>query len=168
MTHAIPNKRRKHGLSLLARAAHHRIVRGDCWEVDIDRNKVYPQLNIGGKKVTLHRAIYAEIHGPIPPYLHVMHTCDNPRCHNPDHLKLGTRADNMQDMYKKGRHKTKPGLVCDAIMATLATVLTQTEIAECYGVSQYPVSCALIKAGLARGKNTSFGKGHGRGGPKPK
>lgn len=38
-----------------------------------------------------------------PPDMDVMHSCDNPRCVNPDHLSTGTRLDNMRDCSQKGR-----------------------------------------------------------------
>lgn len=42
----------------------------------------------------------------------VLHSCDNPSCFNPDHLKVGTQADNMADCADKGRHPRWAGDVC--------------------------------------------------------
>lgn len=56
--------------------------------------------------VGLHRLIFVQhagltlddIEGAV-----VRHTCDNPRCINPQHLLLGTRADNNRDRAERGR-----------------------------------------------------------------
>lgn len=56
------------------------------------------------KKLTLaHRGAWMAFVGPIPPGLCACHKCDNPRCCNPDHLFLGTQADNTHDKVAKGR-----------------------------------------------------------------
>ena len=52
-----------------------------------------------------HRVAYTAYKGEIPDGLHVLHTCDNPCCVNPEHLFLGTNADNIQDSMGKGRRK---------------------------------------------------------------
>jgi hypothetical protein len=60
---------------------------------------------IDGKFKYAHRLMYENIYGPIPDGMLVMHTCDNPQCVRPGHLKLGTNADNTADSLAKGRHK---------------------------------------------------------------
>lgn len=57
----------------------------------------------GKKNYTVHRLSW-EIHrGPIPDGLQVCHHCDVPKCVNPDHLFIGTQADNNRDRHAKGR-----------------------------------------------------------------
>lgn len=62
----------------------------------------------GGKGEGLsrtHRVAWRIAFGEIPDGMLVLHRCDNPPCCNPEHLFLGTPADNVHDMMAKGRDK---------------------------------------------------------------
>jgi Pectobacterium phage endonuclease len=79
---------------------------GDCLEWTGSTNRSgYGHFNVGGNRPKLaHRVAWELAHNAtIPPGLIVMHTCDNPRCVKPSHLRLGTFADNTRDMFSKGR-----------------------------------------------------------------
>lgn len=76
-----------------------------CWEWGAQLNvSGYGVVKIGGNPQMAHRVSYKFFHGDIPDGMSVCHKCDNPVCINPKHLFLGTHQDNMDDMYKKGRH----------------------------------------------------------------
>jgi len=61
------------------------------------------QRNGKRKQPLAHRLSYEMFVAPIPPGMMVLHRCDNPKCVAPDHLWLGTNADNMADKVRKGR-----------------------------------------------------------------
>lgn len=71
--------------------------------VDYDRNS--------RRRVNMraHRFTYATVYGSIPVGLCVLHKCDTPNCINPDHLFVGSQADNNADMCKKGRNRNRRG-----------------------------------------------------------
>jgi hypothetical protein len=54
-----------------------------------------------------HRYAWQLVNGPIPDGLVVRHRCDVPLCVRPEHLELGTRADNSRDMVERGRSTKK-------------------------------------------------------------
>lgn len=58
--------------------------------------------------VSAHKAAWKLYRGSTKG-LHVLHDCDNPRCVNPEHLKLGTHQDNMRDRDSRGRQYDRAG-----------------------------------------------------------
>lgn len=77
---------------------------GGCWwwlgAINADG---YGTLKVDGETVYAHRFAFEATYGPIPPDQEISHACDNPSCVRPDHLHLGSHADNMHEMKLRGR-----------------------------------------------------------------
>ena len=77
----------------------------DCWIWTGGINiRGYGRFWFNGRLEQAHRFAYILTKGEIPLDLYVCHSCDNPKCCNPNHLWIGTAKDNSQDMVHKGRH----------------------------------------------------------------
>lgn len=125
----------------------------------------YGSFRYEGRTQGAHRVSWVLLHGDTE--LYVLHKCDVRACVRPDHLFLGTQKVNMQDALLKGRLKgratatgdshgarTKPESVLRGASngaaaltsAQVATIrssypsVTQTDLAEEYGVSQRTIS----------------------------
>lgn len=97
-----------------------------------------------GRVMGAHRVIYLLIYAD-PGAMLVCHRCDNPRCCNPDHLWLGTNADNQADKSRKrrgthGERNTRAKLTEAAAREILTSPAGNVALARKFGVDASTVS----------------------------
>lgn len=89
-----------------------RVKRGkstECWPWQGELNSMgYGRLSTGGRKrrvrILAHK-LSLELHGIVcPPNKIILHSCDNPKCVNPQHLRIGTMLENADDARQKKRN----------------------------------------------------------------
>lgn len=120
----------------------------DCWEwfgSHLSNGYGVCRALMSGRCILAHRLSYMLYKGDIPDRFCVCHKCDNRKCVNPNHLFLGTRADNHRDAVSKNRNSRgeKHGLAKLTEMQVrriLALEDSQQEIA-----SKFNVSCRTIR-----------------------
>lgn len=128
-----------------------------CWLWTAATTKEgYGVFEIPGVTRVASRAAWVLYVGKIPAGINVCHKCDNRCCVNPDHLFLGTQADNVRDCIRKGRDAnwvtkkkgyaspfTKISKEIVEEIRSMNKLLSQSEVARRLGFSQSAVSRAL-------------------------
>lgn len=112
--------------------------------------QVPPAERINGKQQEkAPRAAWRVANGrPVPAGLEVLHSCDNPACINPAHLRVGTHAENMAEMGQRDRaakgERSGMAKVSDEVVRRIrdmrATGMTNSKIAAEVGLSTSYVS----------------------------
>jgi hypothetical protein len=118
-----------------------------CWKWTGSKNdKGYGQIRNNKKIFYAHRISYEIHNGSINDGQVVIHSCDNPECTNPRHLKVGSQADNLHDAFMKGRMNGTPIFdndVRDIINLYNIQGYTQKHIAKLYGCNQSNI-CRIV------------------------
>lgn len=127
----------------------------ECWPWLMSIKNGYGRFTVDCVEHYAHRYAYGLSHGTPPTgrETHVMHRCNNKVCCNPNHLILGTLAENTQSAYRDGLIPRGEGHALakysDALISTIRSdSRTQIELARAYGVSQSYIS--VLKRGIMR------------------
>jgi hypothetical protein len=95
----------------------------------------YGNLKRGGKSIAAHRYAFEKLVGPIPSGACILHSCDNPACCNPDHLRVGSQKENIHDAIERGRFVApRQKLTLAQVDEIRVTGATNRELAERLGV----------------------------------
>ena len=127
-----------------------------CHIFESDKGNGYGRITFNGRREPAHRVAYKLYVGEIPEGMHILHSCDEPGCVNPDHLRAGTHQDNMNDKVLRGRcsgcnggiKTLSPAKVIEIRELNLST--SQRKIALMFGISQAMVSHIVLRKKWAR------------------
>ncbi len=122
------------------------------WNGGLGKSR-YGTFNCDGRIRKAHRVMYEQFNDPTD--LYILHTCDNTRCVNPEHLFEGDQFDNMRDMASKGRNhvmygrKNPSAKLTEALVRDIRERIRSGERASDVCV-EYGVSDTLIRM-IAKG-----------------
>jgi hypothetical protein len=130
-----------------------------CWEWQRARLKAgYGKLKYKQKHYLVHRLAYVLWRGAFSDQQVVCHSCDNPRCCNPQHLFTGSQGDNLTDMRRKWRGyvlRTYKGEESGTAKLTdsLVKSIRQDKVSGATDIAlarKYNVSRACVRSVIAR------------------
>lgn len=130
-----------------------------CWIWQGGHNGIrenYGRFRLKDRTVFAHRYAWELIHGFIPDGMCVLHKCDNPPCVNPDHLFLGTRADNNADKEIKGRAASTKGVLNGR------SILTENDVCKIRKLLKLEISIKEIACQMHVAWNTIYDIATGR------
>jgi predicted DNA-binding protein (UPF0251 family) len=128
-----------------------------CWDwIRCLGKDGYGMFQINGRAIRAHRFSYLITNKKLPDGKLVCHTCDNPKCVNPNHLFLGSALDNVSDCIakkrrtplkgdKSGRSKLKEDEVLSIFKTYNEGHVTQDELAQKYNVSSKTISKIITR-----------------------
>ena len=126
------------------------VTKSGCHEWQGKRQKNYGVIFYKSRNLAVHRIVCFLAYGEPAENDYALHSCDNPPCVNPAHLRWGTHQENMADAKTRNRRAVKRGerngrakldeAKIKAIRAIYGTGPTTVEIAELYGVSNQIIS----------------------------
>ena len=152
----------------------------ECWEwTSAKNNKGYGIFGLKKNTDKAHRISFRIAKGEIPKGLFILHSCDNPGCVNPSHLRTGTNQDNVSDMISRGRNSKPPDMagwnkidLPDELIKRLGSSPDKS-LADEFGISKKTVIRARHKRNIpsfasTTGNTGKFAKGmnHPRWGQK--
>lgn len=83
--------------SLHDRLLAHAVQRGDCLlHMRNVKRSGFAGIKYQGEVIGVHRAMWMVHHGPIPPDMNVVHTCERLNCIHEPHLRLATATIRNQ------------------------------------------------------------------------
>lgn len=132
----------------------------ECWDdysFETDNQNRLRVTPPGGKQIRASQVVlqFEGFQRPSPTY-GALHSCDNPRCVNPKHLRWGTQAENIADAVARGRAPRAQGerqwnskLTEEQVREIRFTYelggITQRDLAQMYGIRQAQVSAIVSR-----------------------
>jgi hypothetical protein len=128
------------------------ITDNNCWEVTNYKVSFhgYPRFTINGKAVRIFRIYYFDqvLKIDLNKDIHILHSCNNRKCINLEHLRAGTYTDNMNDVAKSGIRKGVNNYRCKLSEHDIILIrslystgnYTQKYLAKVFDVSESQIS----------------------------